>query len=488
MSARPTILIEGATVLPLDDAGRIREDTDVLVRDGRVAGLGPSGSFADAPVDKRIDGAAKCVMPGLVNAHTHSPAAFAKGTVDRDDHPRFMWRNQADTVGRTREEIHACTLLAALEMLRTGTTAVVDNYPEQPFEEADVEPVVAAYKEAGLRAAIALRVYDEPYYDILPRTGAALPRDLGERLEASPLAPRPAGEQLELCRRIVERWDEGPGGMIRIMVAPSAPLRCSDDFLRGVAGLARSHGVGVHTHLLETPVAVDICRARHGKSLVERMRDLDLLGPHVSCAHGIYVSEEDIALLAGSGTTIVHNPVSNLRIGDGVAPVVEMARAGVPLALGTDGPSTNDNLNLFEEVKLAAILHRTQGASRDRWIADREALAMGTVGGARALGLAGELGTVAEGARADLVLLDLDTPQFTPLNDVLRQIVYADCGRAVDTVIVDGRIVVEGGRAATIDEPALLSRARALRAASRARNAELYAFADALMPYLEPAE
>jgi len=478
------LLIAGAHVVTQDALGRILPEADVHVTDGAITHVGPAGGAAGLAEGERIDGRGKLLIPGLVNAHTHSPAAYAKGTVDRMDHPRFMWRNQGDTCARTAEEIHNCTLLAALEMLESGTTAVIDNYPEQPFGEAQVEPAVQAYREIGLRATLALRVYDEPYHDILPPAGTVLPPELQAQLDASPLAPRPAREQLDLCRRIIERWHEGDDGLVNVMVAPSAPLRCSDDFLRGIAQISREYGVGVHTHLLETPVQVEICRARYGKTLVQRLADLDLLGPRLSCAHGIYVSDDDIRLLAQSGTTVVHNPVSNLRIGDGIAPVVKMHRRGVPIALGTDGMSTNDNMNLFEELKLAATLHRCSGHPMSEWLSVAEALALATLGGARALCKPHLLGSIEPGKRADMVLLDLDSIPFTPLNAPLCQLVYAGADRAVDTVIVDGHVVVRAGEVARVDRRAVMRDARKLRAASQARNGAIYEFTERLMPYL----
>lgn len=485
MTSPTSYLLRNTNLLDPASDNYLSAGVDILIDNGSIRDIAATGNIPRHAALTEIDGNRTLTIAGLVNAHTHSPATYAKGTVDADDHPRFMWRNQGETVGRTQDEIYHCTLLAATEMLESGTTAVIDHYPEQSFAISDVEPAVLAYKDIGMRASIALRIFDEPYYDILPSPDASVPPELSRRIEQSPLKPLSASEQIKLCREIVSRWHEGPEGQISIMLAPSAPLRCSDGFLASVVDLAREHSLGIHTHLLETPVAVEISHRQFGKSLVQRMYDLGMLGEHVSCAHGIYVSDAEIALLADTGTTVVHNPTSNLRIGDGVAPVLKMHQAGVALALGTDGSSTNDNLSLFEEAKLACILHRRLDIPMNQWLSAGDALRMACAGGGSATIWRGKIGEVHPGLLADLTVIDLSTMPFTPLNNALNQLLFADVGRSVKHVFVNGRQIVANGQIITVDRNRIMDQASTHRQNTLARNAHLFALAQEIERYID---
>ena len=485
MSPATNYLLRNTSLLDSQASNHLTHPVDILIEAGRIQSIAPTGRIPARTVELELDCSNTLTISGLVNAHTHSPATYAKGTVDADDHPRFMWRNQGETVGRTEDEIYNCTLLAATEMLESGTTSVIDHYPEQPFGIGQVGPAVQAYKDIGMRASIALRIFDEPYYDILPSRDSDVPPELARRIANSPLKPMDARTQIALCRDIVRRWHEGPDGQISVMLAPSAPLRCSDGFLCDIVNLAREHGLGIHTHLLETPVAVEISQRRYGKSLVRRMHDLGMLGEHVSCAHGIYVSDEEIGLLADSGTTVVHNPTSNLRIGDGVAPILKMKQAGVALALGTDGSSTNDNLNMFEEVKLACILHRHLATPMHQWLSATDALHMANSAGSAATVWRNKIGTVKQGLLADLTLIDLTSMAFTPLNNALNQLVFADVGRSVKHVFVNGRQTVSNGQVTLINRDRIMQQARVDRRTTLARNEHLFELAQEIERYID---
>ena len=207
------------------------------------------------------------------------------------------------------------------------------------------------------------------------------------------------------------------------------------------------------------------------------MERLGLLSPRLSCAHTIWIETADIERLARHGVTVVHNPESNLKLGTGIAPIAQMLAAGVNVALGTDGMVTNDNLAMHEAMRLAAFLGRTTEPDRQRWITARQALAMATAGGAQAVRMAGSIGRIAPGYRADLVLYDLEVPVWTPLNDPVRQMVFAETGSSVDTVIVDGRVLVEGGVITAFDAAAIIAEAKPMLRAIRERNRDLYGFA-----------
>jgi cytosine/adenosine deaminase-related metal-dependent hydrolase len=321
-----------------------------------------------------------------------------------------------------------------------------------------------------MRAAIALRVFDEAYDDIVPPGG--LPRGFPDPLVAAPL-----GETMALLEEAVTKYD---GELLRVFPAPSNPSRCSDALLLKCEELARRRGLGVHTHLLETEIQKRIARERYGTTMVRHMERLGLLSPRLSCAHTIWIDEDDIALLAARGVTVVHNPESNLKVGAGFMPLPSMRRNGLRVALGTDGASTNDNLVLHEAMRLAITLHRPR-EERSRWARAGDALDMATIAGAAALQCGDTVGRIAVGQSADLVLYDLSKPRWTPCNDPAQQLVFAENGDSVHTVLVSGEIVVEAGRVKGVDVEALLREARGMLKTIRGRNRALQSAVHSLL-------
>jgi 5-methylthioadenosine/S-adenosylhomocysteine deaminase len=460
-----TLVIKDVLLLPVAGAqGRAR--ADVVVAGGHIAAIVDAGA-ACVEGARIIDGRDRLLMPGLVNAHTHSPTNVLKGTGDRLSHPAFMWRNQADTAGRMPDEIRLSAMLGCIEHLLGGTTAVIDHFPEQGFGPGDVDAVVDAYRSAGIRALVALRIFDEPYADIAPPDGLG-----GDAMPDNPLTPPPLSESLALVEDAIRRHDGTADGRVRICPAPSNPMRCSDDLLAAVGDMAARYDTPVHMHLLETAVQSRIARARYGCSMVSHLDALGLLSDRLSSAHTIWLDEDDIALFAARGAIPVHNPESNLKLGAGLAPLARMLRAGVTVALGTDGASTNDNLDMHDAMRLALMLQRLGDPDRSRWPGVADAVTMATASGGRALRCAG-LGTLAAGAPADLVLHDLGAPSWIPLNDPATQLVFAASGSTVDTVIVDGRVVVEGRRIVAFDMQPILDEVRGLVHRHRARNRDL---------------
>ena len=438
---------------------------DIVVAEGRIAEIAASG-MAGTAAAKIIDGRDRLLLPGLVNAHMHSPLNILKGTGDVLSHPAFMWRNQADTAGRMPDEIRLCALFGCIEHLLNGTTAVIDHFPEQGFDIDCVEAVVDAYRTAGMRAIIALRIFDEPYTDIEPAGG------LPKLAIANPLAPPPLGESLALVEEAIRRFDGAADGRIRVCPAPSNPMRCSDALLEGVRDMAERHDTPVHMHLLETAVQAKIARRRYGSSMVKHLDEVGLLGPRLSTAHTIWLDDADIALMAERGAVPVHNPESNLKLGAGISPVAKMLRAGVNVALGTDGASTNDNLDLHDVMRLAIMLQRPGEPDRQKWPTAHDALRMATINGGRAMRVA-DLGRLVVGAPADFTLHDLSSISWIPLNDVITQLAFAASGGTVDTVIISGRVLVEDRHIASFDIAPVVAAVRELMPRLRARNRAL---------------
>ncbi|MDE0057365.1 MAG: amidohydrolase family protein [Defluviicoccus sp.] len=451
-------------------------DCDIEIRDGLIARIAAPGEGRAAEI---VEGGDRLVAPGLVNAHTHSPLNVLRGTADGMDHVGFMWANQAVTAGRGAEEIAVSAALGALDMLRSGVTAAIDHYPEQNCAAEDVGPLARAYAGIGMRAAIALRVFDRAYDDIDPAridgVDLSIERDLGD----NPLAPLPIDEIADLCEQAADAW-HGHGGLVSIMPGPSNPIRCSDEMLVRCHEIAAARGLGIHTHLLETRIQRTLAQERYGRTMVAQLDALGILDRRWSLAHTVWVDGDDIGLLAARKAVVVHNPHSNSKIGAGVAPIARMLANGVPVALGTDGASTNDTLSIHEAMSLAALLPRIAGVPRADWPDAADAFDMATKGGAAAFVSGPRLGAVEAGAAADLVLYDLDTLSLAPLNDPLQQLVFAERGRAVRTVLVAGKVVYEDGTFASADAEAAIRAAKGMRESHAERNRALYRFAEAL--------
>jgi 5-methylthioadenosine/S-adenosylhomocysteine deaminase len=459
-------------VLVLAGAAHAPARREVVVDGNRIeAVVAPASIPVDAQVDHVIEGRDRLLVPGLVNAHTHSPTNVLKGAGDALSHPAFMWLNQADTAARTQDEVRLSAMLGCIEHLTNGTTAIIDHFPEQGFSARDVDAVVDAYWTAGLRALVALRIFDEEYGDIVPPGG--LPPHVARQ---NPLSPRPPQESLAIVEDAIVRHDRSAGGRIRICPAPSNPSRCSDRLLASVREIAERRDTPIHLHLLETKVQAEIAQARYGTTMIRQLDRLGLLSRRLSCAHTIWIADDDIPLMAERGAIAVHNPESNLKIGTGIAPVARMLHGGMTVALGTDGASTNDNLDMHEAMRLAVMLQRPFEPDRSRWPTSADALRMATAAGGRAM-MCESLGELVPGAPADFVLHDLARPAWIPLNEPLHQLVFAASPASVDTVVVDGAILVEGGRIVAFDPKPVLEEARDLVRHVRARNGALRGFA-----------
>jgi cytosine/adenosine deaminase-related metal-dependent hydrolase len=278
-------------------------------------------------------------------------------------------------------------------------------------------------------------------------------------------------------RDTIATWRGKP--RLSVFPAPSNPERCTDVALILCAELAEEFDTGIHTHLLETRKQAELSRHRFGRTIVQHLDDLGALNDRWSCAHSIWLSDADMALMARRQVTAVLNPESNARLGTGLANTPALLRHGVPLALGTDGASANDNMVLHETMRAVAMAHRASEPNRDAWIGARDAVRMATAGGARALRQA-DLGSVAPGQHADLVVYRLDRPWWTPVNDVVAQFVFAETGAGVETVVIDGAVVMENGVIRTFDVDALSREVKTMAASLRKRNADLFAFADAI--------
>jgi len=479
------LLIRGARVLTLDDADREWPNADIVIEGGRIAAIGPgAGRQWPTAFARVIDATGQLAMPGLINAHFHSPGNLMKGCLPGLPLELFMLREVPPLAssGDAARLAYVRTMIGALEMLRLGITAVHDDAYHVPVASpASVDPILQAYADAGIRATVAI---DQPTlveYAKLPFLAELLPP---EELAAMDAAPRQSGaELLEVYRHLISRWHGAADGRLSAAVSCSAPQRVDDDYMDGLSALSREHDLPFNIHLLETRLQRVHGQMKYGQSLVRHVHQRGWLDERMMVIHAIWVDEQDVRLLADSGCTVAHNPVCNLRLGSGVMPWRALRDAGVPLCLGTDEMNTDDTVNLWAVAKTAALLHTLATPDDRRWPQPDELLAATTRYGARAMRRARRTGQLAVGCDADLILLDLDTSAFTPLNHLKRQLVHCEDGRSVRTTIVAGRIVFEQGRITTVDEAALRAEMRELMLGFAEQQQKAQVAATRLEPY-----
>lgn len=483
MPAAPDkLLITGGTIYR-HDADTDRPATgDILIEDGRIAAIG--GELAGSPRAAgatRLDARGRLVLPGFVNAHYHSHDVLLKGVFEAM--PLELWLLSAlppSYPRRSRAELRARTLLGAWECLLGGITTVQDLATLYPFDEEDLDVVLDAYREVGLRVVFALQVADVPGVDSIPYWKDCVPAGMRARLTGA-VEPFKGRDLFQVVEEVI-RDRRGRDDRLTWGLGPSAPERCSQGFLERLAGLSRDADLPVFTHMYESkPTALTARRRfdRDGGSLVAYLRRVGLLGRRLSLAHSVWMTPGEIEEIAETGTNVVLNPVGNLKTKSGVAPIRRYLDAGVTTALGCDNCSCSDAQNMFQAMKMFALLSAVADPEPGPPTA-AEALRAATLNGARTAGLDGRIGAIEPGHRADLTLLDLGDPAFVPLNSVARQTVFTEAGRSVETVLVDGRVLLRDRRPTTIDVPALRAEVAELIgplqddiAAVCARNAEM---------------
>ncbi len=395
----------------------------IAIRDGKIRQI---GAMADFPASSRtmatkvIDAAGSLAIPGLVNGHNHCAMTLFRGLAD--DLPLTAWLQEhifpAETKFVDPEMVYWCTQLAAAEMIMSGTTCVADGYFYEDF-------AAQALKDAGMRGVTAQGVIDFP----------------------APGAPDP-GQNLKPPAALLRKWQGDR--LITPAVFCHSPYTCAPATLLGAKQLAREHGCRLFIHLAETAWELEELRRRQLPSPVSLLHDLGVLAGDTVCVHSVWVDAVDLRLMAASGASVVTCPESNMKLASGIAPVPAMLAEGIPVALGTDGAASNNDLDLFGEMCSAALLHKVNG--RDPTLLSAPTMVrMATAGGAMALGLAKEIGRLAPGMKADLLLVDLSSPHLTPHYDLDSLLVYAVSGADVQTVVVDGVVLMESRQLLTLD-------------------------------------
>lgn len=459
VEAERPLVIRGGRVLDL--ASGEAPARDILVMDGAIVAIGPPGlrTPEDASV---VDAGDRLLLPGLVNAHTHAQGGLGRGLVgDRVPLEVFLNTSGASLGSRSVDDKYLSAALSAVEMIRRGVTACYDLAVEVPGPSVEgIFAVARAYDDAGIRAVVAPMLADTTLYSALPGLLDAFPEP--ERSRYAALAMAPWQDTLAICAQAYRAWPFDRR-RVRPAIAPTIPLHCSDDFLRGCGALARDMNLPIQTHLAETKSQALLGLRRYGRSLTAHLADLGLVTERLSVAHAIWIDDEDISRLADGGASVAHNPMSNLRLGSGVAPVRRMRDCGLCVGIGTDGSNTSDGQNMFEATRLAAYLSRLDGPNTATWISAQEALRMATEGSADLLGFT-RIGRLAPGFEADIVFLGLDAPHLVPFRSPLLQTVFGENGASIRRIMVRGRTILLDGRLLTFDEGRLRRDAEAAAA------------------------
>lgn len=473
------LLLTGARVLAPDALSA--PFAEILVEDGRIAALLPPGTaVADS---QRHDASRRLVIPGLVNGHTHGHGGLAKGAGDKWDLALLLAHAPWVGGGRGLRDKWLSTALTAVEMLKKGCTAAFDMPAEFPGPTTEgLDAMAEAYASVGLRAVLAPMVADLTFFQATPGLVEALPEP--HRARASAMSMAPMGQTLAAIGTAAQSWSHARRN-IRLGVAPTIPLHGTDEFLKGCRALAHDHGLRMQTHVAEARYQAAGGEVRYGgATLLEHMDRLGLVGPWFSVAHGVWLTQSDLDLLAKRGAGMSHNPGANMRLASGIAPVRAAIRAGVTVGIGTDGSSSSDNQNMFEAMRLAAFASRLwEDAEEADWLGTAETVRLATVGSSHLVGH-DEGGVIEQGKAADLVLLDLDHVNWAPLNDAANQLVWTEDGSAVADVMVAGQWKLRDRKVLSLDEAKLAAEAQEAADRLRAANAGVKAWCEEVAPHI----
>jgi cytosine/adenosine deaminase-related metal-dependent hydrolase len=445
----PTLLIRDIhTLVPMDDRDTVLRGASLYIAGGEIRQIIHSGT-AVPKADRVIEGRHAAVIPGLINTHHHLYQTLTRAYAPAADAELFDWlRTLYPIWARLDEEsVYAGALAGMAELLLSGCTTTTDHHYVFPRGHATlIDTEIAAARRIGIR------FHPTRGSMSVGRSKGGLPPDSVVQSEDRILAD---------CERVIAKYhDPSPGSMLQIALAPCSPFSVSPRLMRATAGLAARHGVRLHTHLAETRDEEAYCLDRFGKRPLDLLEDVGWLGSGTWLAHGIFFNRGEIARLGRAGVGIAHCPSSNMRLGSGCAPVLALRQAGCPVGLGVDGSASNDSSHMLAEARQALLLQRLRHGAAALGV--RDALRMATVEGARCLGR-GDIGSLEPGKRADLAMFDLRSLGYSGAGDAVSALLLCAPAR-VDTLLVEGRIVVEGGELRTLALDRIVSRHRRLAA------------------------
>lgn len=405
------ILIKNGYVVSM--ASEIKR-ADILVEDDRIKKIG----YIDCDVDKIIDATNKIVMPGLINAHTHVGMSLFRGVADEQELMNWLTKSIWPVEDKmTAGDVYSASMLSAIEMIKSGTTTFNDQY----FFEEETAKVA---ERLGLRAILSRCIIGE-----------------GEA----------ALQRIVEAEELYNNWHNKGDGRIKICVGLHAPYTCPPETIRRGIALADRLGTPIHIHYLETKDEVKQMKDMYDMTSTEYLKKAGMFNYHVMLAHGVYVDDESLETLREISGGIVHNPVSNQKLGSGIADIKKLRENGINIALGTDGQGSTNTLDMFEEIKTAAYLQKVTYNSA-KALSGEDVIKMATIEGARVLGIDSEVGSLEEGKKADIIIIDINKPHLCPMHNIYSLLAYSVNGADVETSIIDGKIVMENRVVANVDE------------------------------------
>jgi 5-methylthioadenosine/S-adenosylhomocysteine deaminase len=434
-----SILIENGAVVTVNDHGEVFNPGYVFIEDDLITAVGAG----EAPpkyqrADTVIDASLMAVMPGMVNAHTHLFQTFLRGLAD--DKPLLDWLKAAIwpvAQSMKEEEAYVAAMVGLIENLRGGATSVIDHQYIHVDPRND-DGVCRAADETGVRFLLARGWADMSYHPSLMETQEKI---------------------ISETERLRNQWEVSGNGRTRVEYAPLIPWGCSDNTMLRSHKISQGWNSGTHIHVAETKTEVDMNLQLRGNRHIEWLNELGVLGPSMQLVHSVWLTDEELELIAKHQSVVVHCPVSNMYLASGVARVPEMLKMGITVALASDGPGSNNNQDMFGVMKATALLHKVNTLNA-MVLLPEDVLKMACRGGAMAFGQPELIGSLEVGKKADVVLVDLDTPLAMPVHKVPSALIYNAGARDVDTVIVDGRILMKGKEILVVDEKAILAQAR----------------------------
>jgi 5-methylthioadenosine/S-adenosylhomocysteine deaminase len=421
------IIIKNGTILTMNNKNLVLKDGFLCIRGDAISNISEDDENA-FEASKVIDAKGGLILPGLVNGHTHAAMSLFRGLAD--DLPLMEWLNNYIFPVESKMDgdfVFTGTLLACAEMIMSGTTTFCDMYL---FEDQ----VATAARKSGMRCIAGEVLYDFPS----PNYGSI---DKG----------------FEYAEALIRKWQDDP--LVSIAVEPHSLFTCSPSLLKTANELALRYNVPLIIHVAETLTEISEVKEKYGKTPVDHLHSLGLLGPHLIADHCVHLEKTEIARIAEQGVKVIHNPESNMKLASGIAPIPELLAKGVTVGLGTDGCASNNNLDLFTEMDMAAKLHKIH--TLDPTVMDAlTALRMATIEGAKALGLGNTTGSLEVGKKADIIVLDTNKPHLTPLYSPYSHLVYAARGNDVSHSIINGQLVMEDRKLLTLNLDEIMTRAR----------------------------
>jgi 5-methylthioadenosine/S-adenosylhomocysteine deaminase len=440
------LFIKNAIVITVDSRRQVLANGAIAIDNTQILEVGPTAALESRYEGQvTLDASDMIAMPGLINCHLHLPEFLMRGVNDdvqtMDNLKNYIWPIQGNY---TEADALASSRLGLLEMLKSGTTAFLGTGLHSRY---GIDAIAQAVLDSGMRGVLSKYVMDAAGYAL---DTSALHKGMWEDGE----------ESVRQAEQMIARWDEAGDGRLHIWFSPRSVGGCSPELLRRVGALARQCGVGITAHWAEFKNNVEYTVNTYGMPPFEFAASVGLLGPNVTFAHGVHVTDHEMGLLAESATNICHCPVNNSKLAMGVARVPEMLGVGVNVCLGTDGAPVNNTADMFREMRSALLMHRNAGGDPTRPTA-AEAIEMATINGAKAILAEDVAGSLVPGKRADVILIDTRKPHLYPVHDPVSTVVWAANGADVDTVIVDGKIIMRGRDVLTMSEYQVLSDIRA---------------------------